>query len=96
MLFALELVGSEMEDAARILGGSALRTTCRITLPLVAPAILGGAIITFLDTLALFGTPAIVSDHVGCVVEPERWHGGGPIVQLTERDLGEVEPGHPA
>ena len=37
-----------------------------------------------------------LGDHVGCVVEPERWHGGRPIVQLTERDLGEVEPGHPA
>jgi len=37
-----------------------------------------------------------LGDHVGCVVEPEQWHGGGPIVQLTERDLGEVEPGHPA
>jgi flavin reductase (DIM6/NTAB) family NADH-FMN oxidoreductase RutF len=37
-----------------------------------------------------------LGDHVGCVVEPERWHGGGRIVQLTERDLGEVEPGHPA
>ncbi len=58
---ALDLVGSEMEDAARILGAGVLGTTCRITLPLVAPAILGGAIITFLDTLALFGTPAIIA-----------------------------------
>jgi hypothetical protein len=23
-------------------------------------------------------------------------HGGGRIEQLSERDLGEVEPGHPA
>lgn len=58
---ALEMVGSEMEDAARILGAGVVGTTCRITLPLVAPAILGGAIITFLDTLALFGTPAIIA-----------------------------------
>jgi flavin reductase (DIM6/NTAB) family NADH-FMN oxidoreductase RutF len=36
-----------------------------------------------------------LGDHVGCVVEPERWHGGGPIAQLTERDLAEIEPGHP-
>ncbi len=58
---ALELVGSEVEDAARILGSGVLGTLCRVTLPLVAPAILGGAIITFLDTLALFGTPAIIA-----------------------------------
>lgn len=57
----LELVSSEMEDAANILGAGALRTTFRITLPLVTPAILGGAIITFLDTIALFGTPAIIA-----------------------------------
>jgi iron(III) transport system permease protein len=57
----LDLVSSEMEDAANILGAGALRTTFRITLPLVAPAILGGAIITFLDTIALFGTPAVIA-----------------------------------
>ena len=37
-----------------------------------------------------------LGDHVGCVLEPERWHGGGPIAQLSERDLAEVAPGHPA
>jgi flavin reductase (DIM6/NTAB) family NADH-FMN oxidoreductase RutF len=37
-----------------------------------------------------------VGDHVGCVLDPERGHGGGRIVQLTERDLAEIEPGHPA
>ena len=58
---ALDLVGTEMEDAARILGSGPLRVACRVTLPLVAPAILGGAIITFLDTMALFGTPAIIA-----------------------------------
>jgi flavin reductase (DIM6/NTAB) family NADH-FMN oxidoreductase RutF len=37
-----------------------------------------------------------LGDHVGCVLEPERSHAAGPIVQLTERDLAEIEPGHPA
>jgi iron(III) transport system permease protein len=58
---ALDLVSSEMEEAANILGASGLRTTLRITLPLVLPAILGGATIVFLDTVALFGTPAILA-----------------------------------
>ena len=57
----LDLVSSEMEEAANILGAGRVRTTLRITLPLVAPAILGGAIIVFLDTVALFGTPAIIA-----------------------------------
>lgn len=58
---ALDLVSSEMEEAANILGAGGVRTILRITLPLVMPAILGGAIIVFLDTVALFGTPAIIA-----------------------------------
>ncbi len=58
---ALERVSSEMEEAASILGASGLRTVFRVTLPLVTPAILGGAIVVFLDTVALFGTPAILA-----------------------------------
>ena len=58
---ALERVSSEMEEAANILGAGGLRTILRVTLPLVAPAIVGGAIVVFLDTVALFGTPAILA-----------------------------------
>ena len=58
---ALDLVSSEMEDAANILGAGTLRTTLRITLPMVLPAILGGAIVTFLEPIALFGTPALIA-----------------------------------
>jgi iron(III) transport system permease protein len=58
---ALELVSSELEDAAGLLGARRLRTAIRITLPLVLPAICAGAIVTFLDTIALFGTPALIA-----------------------------------
>src|SRR5436853_7868793 len=58
---ALDLVSSEMEDAANILGAGTLRTTCRVTLPLVLPAILGGLIISFLEAIALFGAPALIA-----------------------------------
>ncbi|HET6195011.1 MAG TPA: iron ABC transporter permease [Acetobacteraceae bacterium] len=58
---ALDVVSSEMEDAANILGAGTVRTTLRITLPLVLPAILGGAIVTFLEAIALFGTPALIA-----------------------------------
>jgi iron(III) transport system permease protein len=58
---ALDRVSSEMEEAANILGCGRARTIFRITLPLVAPAIIGGAIVVFLDTVALFGTPAIIA-----------------------------------
>jgi len=58
---ALDRVSSEMEEAANILGCGRMRTVFRITLPLATPAILGGAIVVFLDTVALFGTPAIIA-----------------------------------
>jgi iron(III) transport system permease protein len=58
---ALDVVSSEMEDAANILGAGTLRTTLRITLPLVLPAIMAGAIVTFLESIALFGTPALIA-----------------------------------
>lgn len=58
---ALDLVSSEMEDAANILGAGTLRTTFRVTLPLVVPAIIGGLIISFLEAIALFGAPALIA-----------------------------------
>ena len=58
---ALELVSSEMEDAANILGAGPWRTMRKVTLPLVLPAILGGLIICFLEAIALFGSPAMIA-----------------------------------
>jgi iron(III) transport system permease protein len=60
-LSALDNVSSEMEDAAHILGAGTVRTAALITLPLVFPAIIGGAIITFLESITLFGTPALIA-----------------------------------
>ena len=58
---ALDLISSEMEDAANILGAGNLRTTFSITLPLVLPAILGAFILVFLEAIALFGSPALLA-----------------------------------
>ena len=58
---ALSVVSSEMEDAANILGAGTLRTTLRVTLPMVLPSIMAGAIVTFLESIALFGTPALIA-----------------------------------
>ncbi len=57
---ALELVPSEMESTAALLGANWFRTTYRITLPLVRPAIIAGALISFLEAIAEFGTPAFL------------------------------------
>lgn len=58
---ALDLVSSEMEDAANILGAGNLRTTLMITLPLALPAIIGAFILVFLEAIALFGSPALLA-----------------------------------
>lgn len=58
---SLDMLSSEMEEAANILGAGALRTTLRITLPLALPAILGAFILVFLEAIALFGSPALLA-----------------------------------
>ena len=58
---ALDLVSSEMEDAANILGAGNVRTTFKITLPLVLPSILAAFILVFLEAIALFGSPALIA-----------------------------------
>ena len=57
---ALDLISSEMEDAANILGAGTWTAMRRVTLPLAWPAVLGGAIVVFLEAVALFGPPAII------------------------------------
>ena len=61
----LDLISSDMEEAAGILGASPYRTAVTVTLPLVAPAIISGFILAFLQTLTLFGSPAILALPAG-------------------------------
>ena len=58
---ALDLISSEMEDAANILGAGTWKTALKVTFPLIMPAIVGGALLTFLISIALFGVPALIS-----------------------------------
>jgi iron(III) transport system permease protein len=58
---ALDLISSEMDDAATTLGAGVVRRTLRITLPLTLPAILAAFIVAFLEAIALFGVPALVA-----------------------------------
>lgn len=58
---ALDLISSEMEEAAAIHGAGPMRTTWIITLPLALPAILGAIMLVFLETIALYGTPALIA-----------------------------------
>lgn len=57
---ALDLISSEMEDAANILGAGTWTAMRKVTLPLAWPSIVGSAILVFLEAVALFGPPAII------------------------------------
>ncbi len=57
---ALASVDASYEESAQILGAGKLRTALSVTFPLVAPAILSGALIGFVNAIALFGSQAIV------------------------------------
>lgn len=67
------------EEAGSMVGAGRLLTVLRITLPMVAPAIVSGAIMVFLETLAAFGAPQVIG-------VPARFH------VLTTRIYNLFEP----
>ena len=60
-----ELISSDLEDAAEILGANKWRIAVTVTLPLALPALLSGFILAFLQSLSLFGAPAILGLPAG-------------------------------
>ena len=61
----LELIASDLEEAASMLGAPRLQVALTVTLPMVAPALLGGFILAVLQAIALFGSPAILALPAG-------------------------------
>jgi iron(III) transport system permease protein len=57
---ALRSMDPSLEEAAQVSGLTRLRTATTVTLPLVAPAILSGAVLAFIITIGLFGTPVVI------------------------------------
>jgi iron(III) transport system permease protein len=69
---ALQSVDASFEEAAQILGAGKWRTALTITGPLVAPAILSGTLIAFVNAIALFGSQAIIGLPGRIVTLPTR------------------------
>ncbi|HEV8029114.1 MAG TPA: molybdate ABC transporter permease subunit [Stellaceae bacterium] len=66
MRLSLELVDQRLEAAARTLGARPLRVLATVTLPLMAPGILTGAILAFARSISEFGaTITFVSNIPG-------------------------------
>ncbi len=62
---SLRRMDPSLEDSARTTGAGLVRTAMTITLPLVAPGILSGAIIVFVTTAGEFGVPFKLSAPYG-------------------------------
>ncbi|MFZ7136981.1 MAG: ABC transporter permease [archaeon] len=62
---ALRLIDPSLEEAAVISGASRYYAIARITLPLITPSILSGAIMAFLHCVNSFGVPAAIGLPTG-------------------------------
>lgn len=62
---SLERMDPTLEESARISGANLFTITRKITLPLVMPSILAGALLVALYSLAHFGVPAILGIEKG-------------------------------
>ena len=58
---ALTATPADLEEAARIAGAGRWAVLRDVTLPLAGPAIVAGFILAFLETLVLFGAPAMLA-----------------------------------
>ena len=62
---ALERMDPTLEESARISGASLFTITRKITIPLVMPSILSGALLIMLYSMAHFGTVAVLGIEAG-------------------------------
>jgi iron(III) transport system permease protein len=62
---ALERIPADLEDAAAILGSGRWQSFRRVSLPLVMPSLLAGALVAFLQAMTQFGAPAILALPAG-------------------------------
>ena len=60
---SLNTIDRSLEEASENLGSRSLGTFFKITLPLVMPALTGGALIVFMMSLSNFGTPMVIGGN---------------------------------
>lgn len=57
---AMEKMDPSLEEASRISGAPPLRTVFRITLPMMTPSLIAGALLVFISAASCYGIPSIV------------------------------------
>ena len=58
----LKAIDLSVEEAAQNLGSSLARTFRTVTLPIVIPSVLSGALLVFIETIENFGVPAVLAE----------------------------------
>jgi iron(III) transport system permease protein len=65
---ALKSLGSDVEEAARVVGANPLRVALNVSLPMTMPALLYAAVLVFFLGFELFGLPLVLGDPEGHLV----------------------------
>jgi iron(III) transport system permease protein len=61
-LAGFKAIDASVEEAAQNLGSSRWRTIWTVTLPIVIPSILSGALLVFIETIENFGVPVVLAE----------------------------------
>ena len=65
---ALKSLGSDVEEAARVVGANPLRVALNVSLPMTMPALLYAAVLVFFLGFEIFGLPLVLGDPEGHLV----------------------------
>ena len=57
---AMEKMDPSLEEASRISGASPLKTVFTITLPMMTPSLIAGALLVFVSAMSCYGIPSII------------------------------------
>lgn len=57
---AMEKMDPSLEEASRISGASPFRTVLKITLPMMTPSLIAGALLVFVSAASCYGIPSII------------------------------------
>ena len=57
---AMEKMDPSLEEAARVSGASPFRTVLTVTLPLMTPSLIAGALLVFISAASCYGIPSII------------------------------------
>ncbi len=63
-LSAFSTIDESIEEAAKVLGSSPLRTFITVSFPLITPSILSGAMLVFMTSVENFGVPMIIGEQM--------------------------------